>query len=109
MGKFKTILVKFVLKLSIKYLLFIFIITIGCSYHVINVSKVYFDFETKIDIKYNQKSEFVIQMISICIETEGSFRNLKHKLIKGMSDAQIYNQTFNFDEVITSRKSVYKF
>ena len=99
MKKFKTILQRFILKLSIKYLLFIFIIIIGCSYQVIHVSKVYFEYETKIDVKYNQKSEIVIPMVSFCRPTIYSFRNSSEpKSIKGMSPAQVYNQTY-LDEI----------
>ena len=105
MGKLKTILEKFILKISIKYLLFIFMIIIGCSYQVIHVSKVYFEFETKIDLKYNEKSEVVIPMVSFCMPTVYSFRNSsKSKSIKGMSPVQVYNQTYNFDEVFIQIK-----
>ena len=100
MGKFKTILEKFIPKLSIKYLLFIFIIVIGCSYQIIHVSKVYFEFETKINVKYIQISEIVIPMVSICKKTANTFRDSsKLKSIEGMSSVQVYNETLNFDEV----------
>lgn len=37
-------------KLSVKYLIFIMIIMIGCSRQVIQVIQVYLEFETKVDV-----------------------------------------------------------
>ena len=99
MAELLTKLKKLKPKISWKYLLFILFIIIGCSYQVIHVSKMYFEFETIVDVKY-EKSEIVIPMISICEETIYLFRNSSEfKSIEGMSPAQVYNQTFNFNEM----------
>ena len=55
-------------------------------------------FETKVDIKYEQKNEIVIPMVSFCKPIWIMHRNLSQK-IKGLSPAQVYNQTFGFAEV----------
>lgn len=59
MAKFLTKLIKLTLKISLKYLIFIFIL-IGCSYQVIQVIKVYLEFETKVDVSFDSKNQNVI-------------------------------------------------
>ena len=61
---------KFDSKSLIKYLMFIIIITIGCSYQIIQVTQIYFKFETKVDVKYEQNNGIVVLMVSICEETK---------------------------------------
>ena len=61
---------KFDPKSLIKYLMFIIIITIGCSYQIIQVTQIYFKFETKVDVKYEQNNGIVVLMVSICEETK---------------------------------------
>ena len=61
-GNFK----KLIPELSIKYLIFIILIIIGCSYQVIKVTQVFLKFETKVDVKYEQNNEIVIPMVSFC-------------------------------------------
>ena len=60
---------------------------------------VFLKFETKVDVKYEQNNEIVILMISFCKPTKISFRNLLQKMI-GLSPAQIYNETFDFNELV---------
>ena len=102
MAKFYVDLRRLILKLSIKYLLFIILIIIGCSYQVIQVTKVFLKFETKVDVKYEQNNEIVIPMVSFCKETSEMFRNSSKRSSQGLSPAQLYNQTFSFDEVFIS-------
>ena len=92
------ILTKLKHKLSIKFLLFIIIIIIGCSYQIIQLVQVYFEFETKINVKYNENNEIVIPMVSFCQKTDFMFRNSSQH-INEMSPAQVYNQTLSFNEV----------
>ena len=98
MEKFSANLRKLIPKLSIKYLLFIIIIIIGCSYQIIHLTKVFLEFETKVDVKYEQNDEIVIPMISLCRSTSIMFRNSSQK-INGLSPAQVYNMTFGFADV----------
>ena len=103
MGKLKQILNKLNSQISWKYLLFILIILIGCSYQVIQVIQVYLQFETKIDVKYDYQSEIAIPMVSLCKPTTSSMRNSSirnENQIFGLSPAQIYNMTFSFKEIV---------
>ena len=103
MGKLKLILNKLNSKISWKYLLFIFIIIIGCSYQVIQVIQVYLEFETKIDVKYDDQSEIAIPKVSLCKPTTFLMRNSSlryNETIIGLSPAQLYNMTFNFKEIV---------
>ena len=52
MAEIITNLKKLLLALSIKYLLFLIIIIIGCSYQIIQVTQIYFKFEMKVDVKF---------------------------------------------------------
>ena len=88
----------FKFKLSIKYLLFIILVIIGCFYQIIEVSQVYFKFETKVDVKYEQNNEIAIPMVSFCKPTSIMFRNSSQQ-INGLSPAQVYNMTFGFADV----------
>ena len=98
MVKFITILRILIPNLSYKYLLFILIVFAGCLYQMIQVIQVYLKFETKIDLSYDQKSEIVIPMISSCKPTKFMFRN-SSKNINGLTPAQVYNMTFDFNEI----------
>ena len=95
MAKFIT---KLIPKISIKYLLFIIFIIIGCLYQIIQVTQLFLKFETKIEVKYGQNNEIIIPMVSFCKSTKILFRNSSQKII-GLSPAQIYNQTFDFNEL----------
>ena len=100
MAKFDTNIKKLIPKLSIKYLMFIVIIIIGCSYQINQLTQVFLEFETKVDVKYDQNNEIVIPMVSFCKPTEFMFRNSsQNNLSKGLSPAQLYDQTFSFAEV----------
>ena len=94
----KEISTKLKRKLSIKYLIFIIIIISECSYQIIQLMQVYFEFETKINVKYNENNEIVIPMVSFCQNIDFMFRN-SSKDINGLSPAQVYNQTFSFNEL----------
>ena len=93
-------------KLSIKYLLFIIIIIIGCSYQIIQLTQVFLKFETKVDVKYDQDNEIVIPIVSFCKRTFAVFRDSSRNSSKGLSPAQFYNQTFSFAEVFIGLKFI---
>ena len=92
MAKLNANLRKFIPKLSIKYLIFIIFIMIGCSYQIIKVTQVFLKFETKVDVSYDQNNENVIPMVSFCKPTKFMLRNSESQ-IKQLSPAQLYNQT----------------
>ena len=104
MAEFFKKLKKLKWKLSWKYLLFILFIIIGCSYQVIQIVKVYLEFETKIDVKYDDQSEIaILPKLSLCKETTFLMRNYSlrdYKKILGLSPAQLYNMTFSFKEIV---------
>ena len=97
MSKFNVNLRKFIPKLSIKHLLFVILIIIGCSYQIIQVTQVFLKFETKIDVKYDENNENAIPMVSFCKPTKFMFRNSSQ--VKQFSLAQLYNQTYSFGEM----------
>ena len=61
-------------KISIKYLIFILLISLGCLYQIVQVSLVFFEFETKIDVSI-EKDEMRILMVSFCIDARNVFRD----------------------------------
>ena len=69
------------------------------------MTKIFLEFETKVDIKYDTKSQIVIPMVSLCKQTKNSFRNSSQQ-INGLSPAQIYNQTFNFNDIFIKLKYI---
>ena len=93
-----TMLREFKQKISIKYLMFIFLISIGCLYHVVQVTLVFLEFETKIDVSID-KTELGIPMVSFCSDASRAFRN-GEKQTFGLTPAQVYNQTFDFGETV---------
>ena len=100
MNKLLIILRKLKPETSWKYLLFILFIIIGCSYQVIQVTKVYFEFETTVDVSFNPRSEIAIPIVSFCKYTVKSFIN-DSSFVRLMSlpAKQIYNETFGFGHV----------
>lgn len=95
---FKRILIKIKLNISIKYLLFSSLVFIGCSYQITKVFEGYLDFQTKIGVSFDSKSQIVIPMISFCKNLDLSYRNLFQQTNE-LSAADINNKTFNFDEI----------
>ena len=90
MAKFNVNLRKLLPKLSIKYLIFIIFIIIGCSFQIIQLTQVFLKFETKVQLKYEQNNEIVISMVSFCKPTELMFRNSsQNNSFKGFSPAQL--------------------
>ena len=90
-------------KISWKYLLFILFIVIGYSYQVVQVIQVYLQFETKIDVKFNDENEISVPMLSLCKPTSRLMRNyslINFKRFFGLSPAKIYNMTFSFKEIV---------
>ena len=51
-------------RITIKYLVFLIIIMIGCSYQVIQVTKSYLKYETNIDILFKSDSQGIISMMN---------------------------------------------
>ena len=78
-------------KISINYLTFIFLISIGCLYQIVQVSVVFFGFETKIDVSID-KNEIGIPMVSFCRDATQVFRDGKQETY-GLTPAQVYNKT----------------
>ena len=105
MAKFNADFEKLIPKLSIKYLMFIVIIIIGCSYQITQLTQVFLKFETKVDMKYEQNNEIIIPMVSFCKPTKYMFRNSSQQ-INGLTPAQVYNHTFSFAEVFIGIKFV---
>lgn len=93
----KRILTKIKLNISIKYLLFISFVFIGCSYQIAKVFQGYLDFQTKIGVSFDSKSQIVIPMISFCKNLNLSYRHLFQQT-NGLSAGEINNKTFDFDE-----------
>ena len=52
----------------------------SCSRQVIQVIKVYLEFETKIDGSFDSKNQSVILMVTFCKETRLLLRNLSEKI-----------------------------
>ena len=105
MVKFITKLAKLFSKILYKYLLFILIVSFGCLYHVIQVTLVYLQFETKIDFSIN-KNDLTIPMISFCRWAHFGFKN-KKSLTWGMTPAQVYNQTYTFGDIFLYMRYYY--
>lgn len=76
MGKFIEKFKNFKPKISITYLIFTIIIFFGCLYQITQVIDVYFQFETKVDVSFDSKSQIVIPMLSFCRNTISSHRDL---------------------------------
>ena len=87
-------------KFSTKYLIFIFLISLGCLYHIVQVTLVFLKFETKVDVSID-KTEIGIPMISFCRFASEVFRDGQQKTF-GLTPAQVYNKTFNFGEIFIS-------
>ena len=85
-------------KLSLKYLLFILFVLFGCLYQVVQITEVFLKFETKIDVSFEMKDQIDLK-VRICKPTNGLFKNSKIKSAEGMSPANIYNSTFDFDQI----------
>ena len=77
---------------------------IGCSYQVTKIIQVYLQFETKIDVKYDDDvNEIAVPKLSLCKDTKLMMRNFSstdYKNIVGLSAAQLYDMTFSFKEII---------
>ena len=77
---------------------------IGCSYQVTKIIQVYLQFETKIDVKYDDDvNEIAVPKLSLCKDTKLMMRNFSstdYEKIVGLSAAQLYNMTFRFKEII---------
>lgn len=86
-------------KLSFKYLLFILFVFFGCLYQIIQITEVFLKFDTKIDVSFETKDQIDLK-VRICKHTNALFRNSSIKSAEGMSPAQIYNNTFGFDQIL---------
>ena len=64
-------LAKLKFKISIKYLIFFLIVLIGCFYQVFQVTTVYLEYETKIDVSFDSENQMVIPRIAICPGSPG--------------------------------------
>ena len=88
----------FNVKLSIPYLIFITISLIGCFYHVIQISYVYFKFQTKIDVSFDGDSQIVVPKVSICRRRKVSSRTSTNDR-QNLSPSFIYNMTYDIEEI----------
>ena len=86
-------------KISITYLIFILFTLIGCLYQVTQVIKVNLKFETKVDVSFYYTSEYAVPVISFCNSADALRKNISSKT-DGMSPEQIYNNTYDFGDVI---------
>ena len=84
------------IKVSKRYLVFITFCFIGCLYQVIQVSDVYFKYQTKIDVKIDTSSQIVVPMVSFCKKT---FKSQKKPFKSDLTPANIYNKTYGLSEV----------
>ena len=89
-------------KISIKYLIFILLISVGCLYQIVQVCVVFFEFKTKIDVSI-EKDEIGIPMVSFCTQTRNVFRDKRQEAF-GLTPAQVYNKTFSFGQLFMSIK-----
>ena len=106
-------------KISLKYLFFISIISVGCLYQVIQVTLVFLEFETKIDISID-KNDLTIPMVSFCTESFVLFKT-KMNHFYGLTPAQLNKDTSNFgdifvymyyyyrDDVVEREEDIYNF
>ena len=88
----------FNVKLSIPYLIFITISLIGCFYHVIQISYVYFKFQTKIDVSFDGDSQIVVPKVSICRRRKVSSRTSTNDR-QNLSPSFIYNMTYDIEQI----------
>ena len=100
MAQFITKLKSLKSKISIPSLIFLIFIIVGCLYQVIQVTEVYFRFETKVDLTYYDTNQFTVPIVSFCRDANKSFKNTSIKSTKGMSTDQIINKTYNFGDFI---------
>lgn len=85
-------------KISLPYFIFICVCSVGCIYHIFEVTKVFLDFHTKIDVSFDFTSEIVVPMVSFCGFTSQLLRNENH-LNSSFTPSKIYNETYNVSEV----------
>lgn len=84
------------LKVSKCYLAFITCCFIGCLYQVIQVSNVYFKYQTRIGVEIDTSSQIIVPMVSFCKKT---FKSQKKPLKSDLTPAKIYNKTYSLSEV----------
>ena len=83
-------------KVSLQHLIFIIICLLGCLYHIIQVSDVYFKFATKIDVTIDNSNQIVVPLVTFCKSTDHSS---KIPLKNGLTPAKLYNYTYDLSEV----------
>ena len=69
---------------------------LGCLYQVIQVSKVYFKYATKVNIKIDTSSQIVVPLVSFCKKTNSSYKTTKRGRL---TPAKIYKNTHDISEV----------
>ena len=83
-------------KISLPYLIFMTLCLLGCLFQVIQISKVYFKYATKINIKIDTSSQIVVPLVSFCKTTNTSYKTTKRGRL---TPAKIYKNTYDISEV----------
>ena len=86
-------------KISVPYLVFISICFIGCAYHVYEVTRVFFAFQTKIDVSFEYPKEIMVPMASFCSLTYSSLKNQNSMIPFFSTPSIIDNLTFDVSDV----------
>lgn len=89
----------------IPYLIFIILCLFGCLYHVIKITEIYFEFETKIDVSFDSTSQIVVPFVSFCkpryaLMINESLRDYSKINVSKMTPAEIDNNTYGSSEII---------
>ena len=69
---------------------------LGCLYQVIQVSKVYFKYATKVNVKIDSTSQIVVPLVSFCKKTNTLYKTTKRGRL---TPARIYKNTYDISEV----------
>ena len=96
-------------RISLPYLVFILICSIGCVYHIYEVTRVFLTFQTKIGISFDYPNEIVVPMISFCSTTLSLIKenSTNPKLV---TPSIIDNKTFDVSDVFLfcSAKNIFE-
>ena len=86
-------------KISISYLIFICFCFAGCLYHIIEVTRVFLQFQTKIDVSLDNNDLFLPPIISFCAQTFYSTKNPSENTYNQSTPSAIYNRTYDVSDV----------
>lgn len=83
-------------KIAFSYLIFIIFCFVGCIYHVVQISQVYFSFHTKVDVQVDLSNQITVPMVSLCKSTYQSMKNITDQVT--LTPKFVFDQTYDFDE-----------